>query len=172
MKDPQDLGRVIDKINPENEWALTSGIATVKFDGTACAIIDGELYKRYDAKKGRKAPEGAIPCQEADEYGHHPHWVKVTKEDKFHIEGFENLEDKVDGTYELCGPKINGNKENFQIHMLIKHGRNRISLDGYELSYNGIKMFLENKNIEGIVFHEKNGDRMCKIRRSDFGFDW
>ena len=32
-KDPNDLGRVINEINPENEWALTDGIPTRKFDG-------------------------------------------------------------------------------------------------------------------------------------------
>ena len=172
MKDPQDLGRVIKQIDPENEWALTNGIATVKFDGTACAIINGELYKRYDAKRGKKAPEGAIPCQEADEHGHHPHWIKVTPQDKYYLEGFENLVDKLDGTYELCGPKINGNKERLYQHILLKHGLVQISLHGYALDYDGIRMFLENRDIEGIVFHEKNGDRMCKIRRRDFGFKW
>ena len=37
-------------------------IPTVKIDGACCAVINGEWYKRYDAKKGKKAPEGAIPC--------------------------------------------------------------------------------------------------------------
>lgn len=50
-KDPNNLGRVINEINPENEWVIKGeGILTRKFDGTATAIINGELYKRYDAK--------------------------------------------------------------------------------------------------------------------------
>lgn len=37
------------------EWVLAGeGIATVKIDGSCCAIINGEFYKRYDAKKGKK----------------------------------------------------------------------------------------------------------------------
>ena len=45
------------------EWVLSGeGVATVKVDGSCCAIINGEFYKRYDAKKGKKAPVGAIPC--------------------------------------------------------------------------------------------------------------
>ena len=62
------------------EWVLNGdGIATVKFDGSCCAIINGEFYKRYDAKNGKPVPEGAIKCQEkADPItGHFPCWVKV-----------------------------------------------------------------------------------------------
>ena len=41
-----------------------------------CAIIDGKFYKRYDAKKGKTPPEGAIPCQDAPDpvTGHFPHY--------------------------------------------------------------------------------------------------
>lgn len=74
-KDPNDLGRVINEVDPQNQWVIDGmAIATRKWDGSACAIINGELYKRYDAKKGKKAPEGIIdhpviteelgPCQE------------------------------------------------------------------------------------------------------------
>lgn len=34
-------------------------IPTLKVDGSCCAIFKGELYKRYDAKKGKKPPVGA-----------------------------------------------------------------------------------------------------------------
>ncbi len=43
-KDPNNLGRVINEIDPENEWVLTSdAIASRKYDGTARAIIDGKI---------------------------------------------------------------------------------------------------------------------------------
>ena len=76
-KDPSDLGRVIDVVNPENSWVIDGeGTATRKFDGTAVAVIGGEIYKRYDVKHGRAVPEGAIPCQDPDaKSGHHPHWL-------------------------------------------------------------------------------------------------
>ena len=59
--------------------ALLYGIPTIKFDGSCCAIINGKFYKRYDAKKGKPIPIGAIKCQEkADEItGHLPCWVRV-----------------------------------------------------------------------------------------------
>lgn len=171
-KDPNDLGRVINEIDPENEWALSDGTPTVKFDGTSVNIIDGEIYKRYDAKKGKEIPLGAIPCQEADlKSGHHPHWLKCDrnkKEDKYFFEAFDkSLFD--DGTYELCGTKINGNKEKLNGHFLIKHGSIKVSLENDSFEY--LKMFLSNpeNDIEGIVFHHKTDGRMCKLRKSDFG---
>ena len=172
-KDPNDLGRVINKINPENEWVIQGGgVPTRKFDGTATAIIDGELYKRYDVKKGKQVPLNAIPCQEADKItGHHPHWVKCERNnpaDKWHFIAFDNLQNKEDGTYELCGENIQGNPECFEGQILIKHGIEILPITDF--SFEGLKNYLNNPDIdiEGIVFHHKDG-RMCKIRKSDFG---
>jgi hypothetical protein len=171
-KNPENLGRVINEINPENEWVFKGeGIATRKFDGTAAAIINGELYKRYDVKKGRQVPPNAIPCQEPDEItGHHPHWVKCergTSEDKYFFEGFDALENKEDGTYELCGKKVQGNPEKIEGHKLIKHGIEKMEVP--DLSFEGLQYLLSISDVEGIVFHHVSDGRMCKIRKSDFG---
>lgn len=41
--------------SPDLAWVLAGeGIATEKIDGACCAIIDGQFYKRYDAKKNKK----------------------------------------------------------------------------------------------------------------------
>jgi hypothetical protein len=176
-KDINNLARVINEIDPENKWVFDGkAIATRKFDGSACAVINGKLYKRYDAKRGKIAPEGAIPCQDADFVtGHHPHWVacEITKkEDKYFWEGFYALAElgKVeDGTYELVGEKIQGNPENINGHLLVKHGTHILSLESLDFEF--IKNFLSNpeNNMEGIVFHHTADNRMCKIRKSDFG---
>ncbi len=171
-KDPKNLARVINKINAENAWVINGdAIATRKFDGTSVAIIGGELFKRFDAKKGRAIPLGAIPCQEADLLsGHHPHWIKCDRmksEDKFFFEGFDSLEIKEDGTYELCGPKVQGNPEKLEKHTLIKHGSE--VLDFVNLGFEDLEKFLSENDIEGIVFHHIADDRMCKLRKSDFG---
>jgi hypothetical protein len=170
-KDPNDLSRVINEIDPQNEWVYDAGVvATRKFDGTACAIINGQIYKRYDVKKGRQVPEFAIPCQDPDPItGHWPHWTLCQhdkSEDKFFFEGFNNLEEKINGTYELCGPKVQGNPERFDRHELVKHGIEKIYFSDY--SFENIKCLLEELPYEGIVFHHPDG-RMCKIRKSDFG---
>ena len=174
-KDPSDLSRVINEVNPENEWVINGeGVATRKFDGAACAIINGDLYKRYDVKKGKSVPENAIPCQEPDHItGHWPHWVKCDPKnpaDKYFGEGYANLLDSdeaVDGTYELCGPMVQGNPEGFADHILVKHGIEKIYFP--DKTFEGIKKLIDELPYEGIVFHNPDG-RMCKIRKSDFGF--
>ncbi|MCS3529985.1 hypothetical protein [Chryseobacterium sp. JUb7] len=176
-KDIHNLGRVINEINPENNWVFDGeAIATQKFDGSACAVINGKLYKRYDAKKGKTAPEGAIPCQEADFItGHHPHWVEcdiTKKEDKYFWEGFNTLAESCkveDGTYELIGEKVRNNPENITGHLLVKHGTQVLGLESLDFDF--IKGFLSNteNDMEGIVFHHIADNRMCKIRKSDFG---
>ncbi len=173
-----NLGRVINELNEENEWVFKYGIPTRKFDGTACAIINGELYKRYDARIDKKTgkykkpvPKGAISCQEPDTItGHHPFWVKCERTnpaDKWHFMAFDTLENKEDGTYELCGEKVQGNLEKIKGHRLIKHGIE--VLDLRDFSFEGIGSYLETRDIEGIVFHHKTDGRMCKIRKKDFG---
>lgn len=164
------------KIPPGCEEAFLNGIATVKFDGSCCAIIDGELYKRYDAKKGKCAPEGAIPCCDPDPItGHHPHWVKVDENDpadKWFVEALNNSRDFLrevdDGTYEAIGPHFNGNPHKYIKDVLIKHGVCHVSVDR---TFEAIKTYLTEHVIEGIVFW-LNGEPVCKIKRSDFGLPW
>ena len=176
-KNPQDLGKVINEVNPENQWVFDGeGIATRKYDGTATAIIDGEIYKRYDVKKGRQIPDGAIPCQDADLItGHHPHWLKCDhnkNEDKYFFEGFNSLAElgKIeDGTYELVGEKVQGNPEKIEGHHLVKHGYKVLLGLVTPITFENLKQYLESVDIEGIVFHHKSDGRMCKLRKSDFG---
>ncbi len=155
------------------EWVLDGdGIATVKIDGSCCAIINGEFYKRYDAKKGKKAPEGAIPCCEPDAVtGHHPHWVKVDENnpaDKWFAVAYQNTDDRTDGTYEAIGIHFQGNPHGLDCDILVKHGQEIVEV---ERSFEGIKEWLRTHNEEGLVFW-KDGEPKCKIKRSDFGFSW
>jgi hypothetical protein len=156
------------------EWVLNGeGVATIKWDGSCCAIIDGVFYKRYDAKKGKKPPEGAIPCCEPDPItGHHPHWVKVDwsdPADKWFIEAFNNGEfPKENGTYEAVGPHFQGNPYGLNFDRLVKHGEHEIPAPR---SFEDIRTFLQFTGMEGIVFW-KDGAPQCKIKRSDFGFEW
>jgi hypothetical protein len=171
-KDPNDLSRVINEVDPSNEWVINNeGFPTRKWDGTACAVINKELYKRYDVKKGRTVPVGAIPCQEPDEItGHWPHWLKCDRSnpaDKYHFEGYDNTYIDGDFTGELVGPKVQGNPEKFSEHKLIVHASCVLPTVG-DYSFDGLKRWLSEHDVEGIVFHHPDG-RMCKIRKSDFG---
>ena len=169
--------KVLNKVTPGMEWVLEGeGDATIKLDGSCCAIIKGMFYKRYDAKKGKTPPEGAIPCCDPDPItGHWPHWVKIDKDnpsDKWFIFAYENTWMNAfpeDGTYEAVGPHFNGNPEHWTTDQLVRHGS--FILKTYPRDFEGIKEALFNGRVEGIVFW-KDGEPKCKIKRSDFGFEW
>lgn len=160
------------------EWVLAGeGTASRKRDGTACMFRDRQLFKRYDAKRDRKTgkykspPAGAIPCGEPDPVtGHWPHWVPIGPTDYWHADAFaRQAYELVDGaTYELCGPKIQGNPERLPDHTLILHGAEGLVPP---LTFDALRGFLEATPIEGIVFAHPHG-RFAKIRRADFGLPW
>ena len=169
---------ITDTVTPGFEWVLDClGLATVKVDGSCCAVINGEFYKRYDAKKGKKPPVGAIPCCDPDPVtGHWPHWVKVDPNnpaDKHFVDAYENSlaigEQTVpNGTYEAIGPGFQGNPYGLVQNYIVPHGEKIINP---KRTFNGIRDYLRVHNIEGIVFW-RNGEPQCKIKRSDFGFKW
>ena len=168
----------------ENLWVFFDPAnvkAMRKLDGSACLILDGNLYRRYDAKHGKAAPENAIPCQpEADPItGHHPHWIPIRVDDtdsRWHIDALGDIKLSditnyyADGTYELIGEKVNSNREKITGHKLINHKSvflNDLQPLTMDTGFDIIKEYLSTHDMEGIVFHHTDG-RMCKIRKSDF----
>lgn len=182
---------IIDKLTDERLQVVLDGkcVPTVKIDGSCCAVINNKWYKRYDAKAGKKVPEGAIPCQYSPDQvtGHWPHWVELNPDkadDKWYIIAFKNyfndLIEKTriqnpiipDGTYEAIGPHFQGNPYNLKMDTLYKHGDSIIEeLFNKPLTIDILIDYLSNNKIEGIVFWYNN-EPLCKIKRSDFGFEW
>lgn len=217
---------IINEINPGCEWVIRGeGIATRKWNGMACMVKDRILYKRYDAKHGKTPPKGFIECQEADPItGHWPGWIKVDygkSENKYFrellptvefptdFEYFSKIDDVwhtkyinhgipyEDGTYEFCGPKVQGNAEGYPLdgrHTLKRHGDINLRVidllvksggdlsffekvkDWFERGLKGAKRAAEeglvldvckHLTLEGIVWHHPDG-RMAKIKRKDF----
>lgn len=167
---------VRNEVVPGAEWVLAGeGVATRKWDGTACMVSNGVLWKRYDVKKGRSQPGGWVPAQEADPVtGHHPGWVAVTDgpEDKWHREAWNETKRALnlvgplpEGTYELIGPKIQGNPEKVEQHILVPHGKETMIAPR---TFDQIMAWLNCRDIEGIVWHHPDG-RMVKIKARDFG---
>lgn len=179
---------VIDEVNPGCEWVFAGeGQATRKFDGTCCMIQAGVLYKRLELKLGRTAPPGFIPCDLDPETGGVPGWVMVTDapEDRWHVDAMKRLSIPIntapgvfsiplanyDGTYELIGPKVQGDPEKDitggNAHLLIRHGQYPVT--GVPLTYDGLKEFLKTFKFEGIVWWHPDG-RKAKIKRRDFSY--
>ena len=169
---------ILPEITPGCEEAFLNGAATIKVDGSCCAVIDGNFYKRYDAKKGNKPPVGAIPCDNPDPVtGHHPHWVEISEDnpsDKWFLKAAvryvedHDIDDIEPGTYEAVGKHFNGNPYGWPFDTLIKHGEDEIIV---KRDFDSIKEWLETHNEEGLVFW-LDGNPVCKIKRSDFGLKW
>ena len=179
-----DDGRVTgitDHVDDSLAWVLDGqGVATVKWDGACCAVIDDVFYKRYDAKRGKTPPENAIPCCDPDPVtGHWPHWVPVDAndpQDRWFIEAMAGYNSELllrnqkltDGTYEAIGPHFQGNPYRIATDTLVPHGNDPIFVDR---SFDGIRDYLKRNAIEGIVFW-KDDEPQCKIKRKDFGIEW
>lgn len=164
---------LLNTVTPGCEWVLAGeGVASIKRDGTACAVIGGALHARYDAKRGKQPPAGAIPCSEPDDVtGHWPHWVRVGDEPhfKWHREAWEaSWHELSDGTYELCGPRLQGNPERLDSHRFIRHGAEVVLVERSRVS---LALWLAENQHEGLVFAHPDG-RFAKIRRADFGMTW
>lgn len=167
---------ITDKVAPGMEWVMEDeGTATIKYDGACCAIINGQFYRRYDAKPGRKIPNGAIPCCPPDPVtGHWPHWVLVDfekSEDRWFAEALINSQRYSildNATYEAVGPHFQGNPYDLPRDYLFKHGSYTVDVPR---TFDGIRSWLEGNRQEGLVFW-RNGEPQCKIKRTDFGFPW
>jgi len=167
-----DTDRLVrDEVVPGAEWVPAGeGIATRKWDGTSCMVRKGKLFKRHELKSGRVPPHGFEAAQRTDPVtGNKPGWLPVGDgpEDRWHREAFAKGEGWADGTYELVGPKINGNPERFKEHALILHGR--AWLPDCPNTFDALRDYLSRGTIEGIVWHHPDG-RMVKIKGKDFGF--
>lgn len=164
---------VIPEWKPGCEWVRDGeGVATLKHDGTCCMIRNGQLYKRRELKQGQPAPADFEQADFDDETGKTVGWVPVVDgnpDDKYHLEARDTA--YLDGTYELMGPKIQGNKGNHPRHVLVPHGIDQYAQDAVPRTFDGLRAFLEQANVEGIVWHHPDG-RMAKIKRRDFGLKW
>lgn len=166
---------VTDEVNPVALWVFHGeGRPTRKFDGTAVLIRDGKMFKRYDCKSGRTPPMDFEAADSPDPTtGHWPGWIPVTErpDDQYFIEAFTDWISNTgsvptDGTYELCGPKVQNNPEKFESHNLVPHGSE--TLTDINTYLDSLKAYFESHDIEGIVWHHPDG-RMAKIKARDFG---
>lgn len=161
---------VRNEVTPDAGWVLAGeGVATRKHDGTCCRVRGGKLYKRFDGQAGKMTPSNFEPAQEQPDpvTGHWPGWVPVGDgpEDRWHREAFAAAGELPDGTYELCGPRVQGNPDGFAAHVLVLHGCE--VLPDCPRDFEGLREYLRVRTIEGVVFHHPDG-RMVKIKRRDF----
>ena len=170
---------VLDEHHPDCEWVFAGeGVATRKYDGTCVMIRDKKRFKRLEVRGDKTPPVDFEEVQLDEETGKRVGWVPVGDgpEDKWHREAvfFRVPKDSdwdlgKDGTYELVGPKIQGNSENYERLCLIRH--DTWATDTYvdaPTDYDALKAWLAERDIEGLVWHHPDG-RMGKIKKKDFG---
>ena len=163
-----DRSRVVDMPNADCGWVLAGeGVATRKIDGTSCMVRGGTLYKRRELKQGDRVPPDFEIADTDAETGKTVGWVPVSEgpEDARHREALSA--GLADGTYELVGPKVQGNPEGYAVHTLVRH--DSLVLDeAVPRDFAGLSAWLAGRDIEGLVFHHPDG-RMAKIKLRDFG---
>jgi hypothetical protein len=161
---------VTPEVTPGCEWVIAGeGVATRKYDGMCCAMIDGDLWKRREVKLGKPVPSGFVQTDEDSVTGKKFGWLLcgTGPDDKYFRAAVGNRPVPESGTYELLGPKVQGNPEGYESLYLMKHSKALVLLN-VPLTFYGLWEYLKGNDIEGIVFHHEDG-RMAKIKGKDFG---
>lgn len=175
-RDPDDMRRVLPEVTPGCEWVLAGeGVATRKYDGT-CVMFDGDYWwARREVKPGKTPPSEWVEADHDETTGKRVGWEPMINSPfaKFFAEAEQNVRRAgftfTVGTYELIGPKINGNPEGESTHWLVFHGADPHP-EPLDLTFNGLRdrlLELAAAGIEGIVWHHQDG-RMAKLKGRDF----
>lgn len=161
-EDLVDVGAERSRVVLYRRRELKQGKATTK---AFRARVTRERRKGFIAEgetehKGKVKVQGWVPCD------------REKPSDQWHFEAFDSkhAEDWREGTYELIGPKIQGNAERQMRHVLVKHDTEEASFHPPR-TWAGIRDWFTHHHVEGLVFHHPDG-RMGKIKRSDFGLPW
>lgn len=170
-RDPENMKYVLPEVHPGCQWVLDGeGVPTRKYDGT-CVFFDGvEWWARREVKAGKAPPPRFEPVEADDNTGKTVGWEPIGQSSfaKFHAEAVaaDDRTTGYPGTYELVGPKINGNPEGADYHQLIEHAMAQ-PLTGSPRDFEGLREWLLNHDFEGIVWHHPDG-RMAKLKVRDF----
>lgn len=160
--------------HPDCRWVFEGdGVATRKYDGTAVFVDDeGNIYKRLAVPEGRLKPDGFIPLDWEGDDGQRKliGWTPVSEDkpaDRWVLEAVAGAGGPLEqGSYELVGPKIQGNPEDYETHQLVRHADAQVLVAPTD--YDELISYLDGGGIEGIVWHHPDG-RMAKIKAKDFG---
>ncbi|GAA1800539.1 DUF5565 family protein [Actinomadura chokoriensis] len=162
--DPRYVTREPD---PDCAWVFAGeGRATRKYDGT-CVRFDGDRWlARREVRPGRDAPPGFTALSTDPATGKTIGWEPAEQSAFWrHLRPAIEAGAHEPGTYELIGPKINGNPEGADRHLLVRHGAD--DLGEVPLDHDGLAAWLRARPYEGIVWHAPDG-RMAKLKRRDF----
>ena len=170
VRDPDDRAHVLPEVNPGCEWVrVGEGTATRKYDGTCISYDGSRWWARREVKPGKTAPGGFVQVGSDETTGKTMGWEPIEQSSylKYLVEAHSNYPDREypPGTYELCGPKVQGNPEGFSRHILIRHA------DAERLvvprDFEHLAAWMAETDFEGVVWHHPDG-RMAKLKQRDF----
>lgn len=173
VRDENNLRYVTREVHPDCTWvAAGEGVPTRKYDGT-CVMRDpeGGWWARREVKPGKERPAEFVAVEHDQTTGKLIGWEPMSKSGwlrwfeqalEYHIDRFDPLRP---GTYELIGPKINGNPERVAEHQLVAHATAR-QVDAPR-DFDQLAAWISGQRIEGVVWHHPDG-RMAKIKKRDF----
>jgi len=188
QRDPDDMRHVLREVHPDCQWVLDGeGAPTHKFDGTCFLYsnVEEKWWARREVKPGKTPPPGFVAVETDEFTGKTVGWEPAEQSPfaKYHAEALTSWHDPVldewptrtpvpGATYELIGPKVNGNPEGMAgDHVLVRHGYlaavDRDDLASLTLTFDGLRDWLLAHDWEGIVWHHPDG-RMAKLKRRDF----
>lgn len=171
-----NLKYVKNVVHPGCEWVLAGeGEATRKYDGTCVMFDDIQWWARREIKPGKQPPSNFVAIETDENTGKTVGWEPADQSGFARwlveaVEGDAPPAGWTSGTYELCGPKINGDPEHFTRHVLIKHADAETFNLPPRLDFRCLQRSLTDLNRyghEGIVWHHPDG-RMAKLKRRDF----
>jgi hypothetical protein len=181
LRDDETRRRFVTReVNPVCRWVADGeGVATFKWDGTAVLVDDdGGVWKRREVKAGHTQPAGHRLVEIDEVTGKSIGWVPARfdgPEDRWLAEAVAAHSPPGSlipaGTYELVGPKVQGNPHGFGDHRLIRHGVTPV-LGGVDCrDYEGLVGWMSElggtiTGFEGLVWHHPDG-RMAKLKLKD-----
>lgn len=174
-RNPEDLRHLLPEVHPDCQWVLDGGgYATRKYNGT-CVMFNGETWwARREIKPGKREPLGFTAIETDPETGKTVGWAPADQSPfyKFHTQAVEAQGPRWDsfapGTYELCGPKVQGNPEGFDRHLLVRHRLAEPYSFDEPLTYELLAETLPTLGWEGLVWRRGFGGQMAKLKARDF----
>lgn len=177
---------VTDQVTPGCEWVFDPHqahlvTATRKLDGVCVFFRNGNWWTRRQVKSGQATPpsfvrvdfdpvtETATGWEPAIQSAYAKH-IKDAIDSDFVITADSRDPERTD-TFELVGPKVNGNPDHFEHHTLFSHHSPMLHLrpdqwrPGGETSL--LMVLARLHGWEGIVWHHQDG-RMAKLKVRDY----